>query len=99
MRFSRDRVFLVGCVKAAGQFVQLLGKASVAPQAIDRLVTRGADHPGARIGRHAIARPLRERHGECLLRCLLRQVEVADQANHSGEDPPELLVVEALYRR
>jgi hypothetical protein len=98
-RFSSDGAFFAGRVKPTGQFVQLLGKASVAPQAVDRLVARGADHPRPRVDGHAVAPPLRERHGESLLRRLLRQVEVADQADDSREYPPELLVVEAFYRR
>lgn len=84
---------------AAAQFVQLFSEAAVAPQAVDCLVARRAHHPGARIERNALARPLRERRGESLLRGFLRQVEVADQANDGRENSPELLMVEALYRR
>jgi len=97
LRFSRDRTVLV--FGDATQFVQLFNEAPVTPHPIDRLVTRRAHDPRARVRGHAVARPLRERRSKSVLRRLLRQVEVADQADYGGEDPPELLVVEALYRR
>jgi hypothetical protein len=69
------------------------------PQAIDRLVARSAHHPCTRIRGHAVVWPLRERCGEGLLSGFLRQMKVADQTNDGGQDSPELLMVEPLYRR
>src|ERR1700704_3434202 len=60
-------------------------------QAIDRLVTSDIDQPGARVRRHAGGRPLLDRCRERLQQGLLRELEIADEADQRREDATRLL--------
>ena len=54
---------------------------------IDRPVLGGSHEPGARIPRHAGSRPLFERRHERVLREVLRQADVADNADKRRDEP------------
>jgi hypothetical protein len=69
------------------------------PQPVDGLEAAGRDQPGARVGRQAVARPLRQRRRERVLERLLGQVEVAEHPDQGGQDPARLGPVEALDLR
>src|SRR5439155_16731840 len=53
---------------------------------VDGLEAAGGDEPGARIGRHALARPLLDRRGEGFVQRLLCEFEAAEQTDERGED-------------
>ena len=63
---------------------------------VDRLEAAGRDEPGARIGGHAVARPLLERGGEGVVQRLLGEVEVAEQADQGGEDAARVGAVDRV---
>ena len=65
---------------------------------VDRLEAAGRNQPGARVGRHALARPLLDRRGERVVQRLLGEVEVAEQADQRGEDAARLGAVDRLDR-
>src|SRR4030095_8618605 len=61
------------------------------------LKPRGGPEPGARIGRHAIARPLLHRGPERLVQGLLGEIEVAEQADQGGENATRLGTVNRVH--
>ena len=70
---------------------RLLRQRPVAADAVDRAVARRSSiEPRARVVRHAVARPALRRDRERLLRGLLGEVEVAEEADQRGEDAPPL---------
>ena len=72
---------------------------ALAAQAIDRLAPRRGGDPGARVGRHAVARPRGQRDGEGVLERVLGQLEVAaEMADQRGEDASGLLAEGPLDR-
>ena len=68
-------------------------------QHVDRLVARGRDDPGARVGRAPLRGHCCERGSERVLHRLLGDVEVADQPDDGRQDAAELVAVEALDLR
>ena len=78
---------------------RLLGERAVAAQAVDRAVAGGDRQPGARVGRRAVARPALGRDRERLLRGLLGEVEVAEEADQGGEDAAPLVAEDLLEQR
>jgi hypothetical protein len=78
----------LGRVEQAG----LRGEGAVAADAVDRPVARRQREPGARVGRLTGARPALGGDRERLLRGLLGEVEVAEEADQVGQDAPPLLV-------
>ena len=58
----------------------------------------GRDQPGAGIGRDAVARPALGGDGERLLRGLLGEVEVAEEADQRGEHAAPLVAEDLLER-
>ena len=83
-------------LRVVGDRVDLLGdvvdrvEARLPAQAVDRLEAPGRDEPGARIGRHAVARPLLERRAKRVVQRFLGEVEVAEQAHQRREDAARL---------
>jgi hypothetical protein len=69
---------------------------AVAPDAVDGAIARRGEQPRARIGRRALVRPARRRDGERLLRGLLGEVEVAEEADQGSEDPPPLVAEDLI---
>ena len=63
----------------------------VTADAVDGAVARRAHQPGTRVGRHAVARPVIGRDGERLLRGVLGEVEIAEDADQDGQDASPLL--------
>ena len=83
------------------QEMHLRGERPVAPDPVDRAVAGGRRQPGAGVLRLPVAGPSRCRNGERLLRGLLGEVEVAEEADQVGEDPAPLVTedpVEQGYR-
>ena len=58
----------------------------VAAQMVEGAPPGGRHQPGARPLRHALARPLPERRDQRLLRELLRQADIADDARQPGNE-------------
>jgi hypothetical protein len=63
----------------------------VAPDAVDGAVARRGDEPGAGVGGLAVARPALGRDRECVLRGLLGEVEIAEEADQGREDSAPLV--------
>ena len=71
----------------------------VAPDAIDRPVAGGGHEPAARVGGDALARPALRGDGEGVLRGLLGEVEIAEEANQRSENAAPLVAEGALEVR
>src|SRR6266571_380138 len=84
-----------------GDFQQagLLGERALAAQAVDRAVAGRDRQPGAGIGRGAVARPALGGGRERFLGGLLGEVEVAEEANQTGEDAAPLVAEDLLEDR
>ena len=65
---------------------------------VDRLEAASRYQPGARVGRHAIARPLLQRRRESFVQRFLGEIEVAEQAYQGGEDLPRVRAVDSIRR-
>jgi hypothetical protein len=64
----------------------LLGERAVAADAVDGAAPRGGYEPGGGVSGGAFARPALGRRRERLLRGLLGEVEVAEEADQRSED-------------
>ena len=87
------------CVVEARQLGQPLGAVgdrAVAAQAVDRPPPRGGRDPGARVGRHAVAPPRRDRRRERVLHRVLGELEVAGLADQRRPARRPLLAERAL---
>src|ERR1051325_2198790 len=82
---ARGRVLL-----GAGELEQarLLCEAAIVPDAVDRAAPSRGDQPPWRVRRRAFRRPARGCDREGLLRGLLGEVEVAEEADERSEDAP-----------
>ena len=78
---------------------RLLGECALAAQAVDRAVAGGDRQPRARIGRRAVARPALGGSRERLLRGILGEIEVAEEADQVGEDAAPLVAEDLLEQR
>ena len=89
------------CVRGGGGFElsRLEGERALAADAIDRAVAGRDGEPGARVGRRALARPSLGGDGERLLGGLLGEVEVTEEADQRGEDPPPLVAEDLIEQR
>ncbi len=67
-------------------------------QPVDGLETPRGNEPGARIGRRAVHRPALHRRRERVLKRLLGEIEVAEQADQSGENATGFRAVDRLDR-
>ena len=76
------------------QLVDFFGEAGATPQAIDRLVPSRLNEPSAGIVRQLSRRPLLESGGERFLNHLLGEVEIAEEADQSGEDASRFRAIE-----
>ena len=79
--------------------VGLRGQRAVAADAIDGPVARRRHQPGAGAGGDSVARPALRGDREGLLRGLLGEVEVAEEADQRGEDAPPLVAEGPLEDR
>ena len=64
--------------------------------AVDSPKTPGRHQPGARVVRHSVARPLRHGRDEGLLHRLLRQIEIAQQADQRSADAAGVAAIEGV---
>jgi hypothetical protein len=69
---------------------------AIAANAIDRTSPGRRQQPGAGVGRGSVARPALGGDREGLLRGLLGEVEVAEEADQRSEDTPPLLAEGSL---
>ena len=69
-----------------GEAFGTVGERAVAAQPVDRAPASRDRDPGARVGRHAVARPGRDGGGERVLHRVLGELEVADVADERGQD-------------
>src|SRR5215217_7884710 len=69
-----------------------------AADAIDRAVARGGHEPRARVGRNPVALPPRRGDREGVLRGLLGEIEVAEEADQGREDATPLVAEDPLER-
>ena len=74
-------------------------EAGAAASGVDGLEASGRDQPGARIGGHAVARPLLHRRHERLVHRLLGAVEVAEQPDERGQDTARLGAIDRFDGR
>jgi len=65
----------------------------IATDAVDGPIAAGADQPCARVGRNAVALPLRHRDRERVLQRLLGHIEVAEEADERCERSSRLLAI------
>jgi len=75
---------------------RLLKQRPVALQAVDRAVSRRGREPGAGIPGDAVPRPALGGDRECLLRCFLGEVKVAEEADQRSEDAAPLVAEDAV---
>ena len=80
------------------ELARLLGEGAVAPDPVDRAVTRGGHEPCRRVIRGAVARPALRGDRKRLLRGFLGELEVAEEADQCGKDLAPL-VAEGLLER
>jgi hypothetical protein len=78
--------------------VRLRCEDALAADAVDRLVARRRDEPGARVVRQPGDRPSLGGDGERLLRGFLCAVEVAEETDQGSDDAPPF-VPEDLLRQ
>jgi hypothetical protein len=78
-----------------GKAVGAVGHRPVPAQAVDRPPPGGGGDPRPRVGRDAVAPPLRDGGLERVLHRVLGQLEVADLADQRGEDDRALLAERA----
>jgi hypothetical protein len=81
-----DRVIGRLQLEAARDLVLRRVVARTAAERVDRLETRGGDEPRPRVLRHALGRPLNQRRAEGVVHRFFSRVEVAEDADESGED-------------
>ena len=79
--------------------VQRFFETSATSDAVDGFVPGGLNNPSARIIGHSDGAPMRESGGESILHRVFGKLEVADQANHRGDDPAPIGTVESLDGR
>ena len=91
----RRGVVRVG-VEPLGELPQRRVEPGAPAQAVDGLEAAGRDEPRAGIGGHAVARPLLDGGREGLVKRLLGQIEVAEEADQGGEDAARLGAVDGL---
>ena len=83
----------------AGQQLHLGREGPLSPDAVDGAVARHGDEPAGRVGRHAVARPAFDRDGERILKGVLGEVEIAEDADQGREDAVALVAEDALDHR
>jgi hypothetical protein len=98
-REARIDVALVGRggerLLGVGELGDLLAEPGLAAEAVDRLVARGAEDPGAWLVGQAALGPLQERGLEGVVEGLLGELEVAaEHADQPGEHPSRVLAVD-----
>ena len=71
--------------------LRLLGERPLPADAVDRAIPGGRHEPRPRVDRGPVARPARRGDRERLLRGLLGEVEVAEEADQAREDASPLL--------
>jgi hypothetical protein len=84
---------------AGGEQAELGGEGPVAPDAVGGPVPRRRDEPGARVVGGAVARPPVGGQRERLLRGLLGEVEVAEEADQRGQHAAPLRAEDLVERR
>ena len=81
-------IFVAPCLRFIGvrrehpvHIVRQRLESGVPPNSVDSFEAPGGYEPGARIGGHAVARPLLQRCPESLVQRFLGDIEVAEQAD------------------
>ena len=85
--------------RGCGQQTELAGKGLLSADPIGGAVARRSHQPGARVFWYAVARPALGGDGERLLRGVLGEVEVAEDADQGGENAAPLLAEDPVERR
>ena len=75
------------------------GERAIAADAVDRAVAGGRDEPRARARRDAVAWPPLRGDRERLLRGLLGEIEVAEEADQGSEDTAPLIAEDLVQDR
>src|SRR5918996_2072641 len=77
----------------------LLGERPIAAQPVDRTVAGSDREPGGRIGGRALPGPALGRDRERLLRRVLGEIEVTEEADQAGEDTAPRIPKDLLEQR
>jgi hypothetical protein len=80
------------------QLTGLLGQRPLASDPVDRPVARGDRQPSAGVGRDPIAGPALRGDRERLLGGLLGEIEIAEETDQRGYDPPPLIAEDAIQQ-
>ncbi len=91
-------VVVFGVAELLGSVRLIRDFAAAFAQAIDRFESPGRNEPGARIRRGAVDRPALDRGRERVLERLLGEIEIAEEADQSGENAAGLGAVDRLDR-
>ena len=88
-------------IHGLGRFEQapLRRQRAVTTYPVDRPVAAGGDEPGARVVRRSVARPPLGGRREGLRGGFLGELEVAEEADQGGENPPPLVAEDLLEDR
>ncbi len=89
-------VLLGGELLQAADELRLLLEDLLAAESVDRAVAGGRDDPGARSARHPVARPALQGGGECVLHCVLGELEVAEDAREDRDGASPFIAEDAL---
>ena len=105
VKISRSRssgISSTRLVRVAGQHGELaqLGRTCrVTAQPVDRPVARRRGEPGAGAARDAVARPVRQRGGERVLRTVLGQIPIPGQPDEGRDHLAPLVAIRRIDRR
>jgi len=82
-----------------GHLAEEFLSASLAAEAVDGSIAGGGRDPAAWVGRQAVSFPCPHGDGECLLYCVLGEVDVAEGADQGGDRSAGLLAEDPADRR
>src|SRR5579859_4599469 len=82
-----------------GEQLRLERERSLTPDAVDRTVPRRRDEPAGGVGGNAALRPAFDRDRQRVLKCVLGEVEVAEDADQGGENARALVADDLLEKR
>src|SRR5207237_7754525 len=89
-------VFLTLQLREPLEQLRLARKRALPPDAVDRAISRGRAQPGTGIFGRPVARPALQSGRDRILKGVLRELEVAEDADQGCEDAAPLLAEDAF---